>query len=722
MERSLLISIWFHEGRYHGQQDGFEEGMGWPPSPGRLFQALLAGAAIGAEFEPRDIQAFKWMENLHAPVIAAPWARRGRAVKLFVPNNDLDTQGGDPAKTSKIRVAKLWRPCFFDPEVPLHYLWKFDHGTDEASQMCKFAEKLFQLGRTFDIAWAEGKILDEDQSRQIFEQYRGTLRTPCGAGATPIPHSGTLDSLILRYNRKRERLQTVIEGRKTRQLFSQPPKASFRLVGYDTLARRLHFELRTESGSFAPRPLAHAAPLVEGIKKSASERLGNALPEQSALFERLIVGKGAGPSDIPIRIRLFPVPSIGTTHTDRSIRRVMVEVPSDCPIRLDDIRWAFSGIEPFVPSTGEVWSGSLVSAEDSRMADRFMRPSRVLQSITPVALPDALCRRSHPSETKVGEARLEEHERNSHALMQALRHAGIRQVPTDIRIQKEPFHTRGVSAAEFARDSRFSKHSLWHVKIRFAEPVRGPIVIGDGRFTGLGLFEPVLERAQSAFVFNIEISRPLDQSARLELLRHLRRALMSISRDMSGQVRQVFSGHGINGGAARSGTHQHVFLSSDDIGSPHTIRLIVAAPWACDRSAKTSDSARRQFANIVSQLNDLRAGSIGRFSNLQAVALEEQDPTIGPSRLWAGRTPYLCTRNLKRKDDPLTTVQADFTTECNRRGLPKPKSIEVSNMTAGPRGGRPAAHLKIQFSTAVRGPLMLGRDSHLGGGLFHTDG
>ncbi len=721
MSRSLLISVRFHEGRYHGQQDGFNKALGWPPSPARLFQALVASAALGAELKLTDIQALKWMEKLDAPVIAAPWMRLGRTVKLYVPNNDMDAVDGDPARVAETKVAKQWRPGFFDPEVPLYYLWNFENGVDEATQVCKIAEKLFQLGRTYDIAWAEGKILNNDQSLQIFEQYRGTVRTPRGMGTTPIPHSGTLDSLMLRYRRKRERLRTDIDGRKAIQLFTQPPKASFGFVGYDTPAHRLHFELRTESGDFAPRPLAHAASLVESLKKSASERLQNALPQQSALLERLIVGKGAGPLDIPMRIRLLPVPSIGTMHTDRSIRRVMVEIPSDCPIRLDDLRWAFSSIEPFAPSTGEVWPGSLVSTEDSRMADRFMRPSRVLQSITPVALPEAPRRHSHTSKTKAGEARAEEHMRNSHALIQALRHAGIRQVPTNIRTQKEPFHTRGVSAVEFARGSRFSKNSLWHVEMQFAEPVNGPVVIGDGRFTGLGLFEPVLKRAQSAFVFNIEVPRPLDQSARLELLRHLRRALMSISRDMSGQVGQIFSGHGTDGDAARSGTHQHVFLSSDGIGSPHAIRLIVAAPWACDRSTKTSDSACREFANIVCQLDDLRAGSIGRFSNLQAVALEEQDPTIGPSRLWASRTPYLCTRNLKRKDDSLTAIQADFATECNRRRLPKPKYIEVSNLTVGPRGGRPAAELKVRFATAVRGPIMLGRDSHLGGGLFHMN-
>jgi CRISPR-associated protein Csb2 len=29
-----------------------------------------------------------------------------------------------------------------------------------------------------------------------------------------------------------------------------------------------------------------------------------------------------------------------------------------------------------------------------------------------------------------------------------------------------------------------------------------------------------------------------------------------------------------------------------------------------------------------------------------------------------------------------------------------------------------AAHVRLRFAVAVKGPIMLGRDSHIGGGLF----
>ena len=723
MLRSLLITVRFHEGRYHGQEDGFNGQGGWPPSPARLFQALVAGAAQGAQLSPEDQRALRWLERLDPPRIVAPAVRRGRAVNLFIPNNDLDSVGGNPARVNEIRVEKKWRPCFFDPQEPVLYVWDFELGAAEAeaSRICSITGRLYQLGRGIDMAWAEGQVLDRNKVEAILESHPGTLRQPGESGSTAVPHPGTLDSLILRYQRKRERLTTVVEGRKSRQLFTQPPKASFRHTGYDTPAHRLHFELRGASGCFAPRPLASAASLVTGLRDMATARLSDALPHKSALFERVIIGRGSGPADFAQRIRLIPIPSVGASHTDPSIRRIMVEVPANCPVRLDDLRWAFAGIQPFDPSTGQIWSGSLVSTHDSRMADHFTRSGRVFCSITSVALPTAPRRRLEVSDRKTGEERGWEERRAAGALIQALRHVGIRTRPTDILVRKEPFHRRGVRAEKFADGSRFSKHVLWHVELRFHEAISGPLVIGDGRFCGLGLLQP-LTSPTDVVVINLGENHRVARKDRAVVIGHLRRALMALARDDSGQVARLFSGHEPDGRSDSAGHHAHVFLAADagDNKNESITRLIVAAPWAVDRQAKPYRNDRHLFGQVVHRLTELRAGCIGRFDHLKAEPPEEGDPLLGPAKVWIGRTPYMATRNLKKRDDPDAAVKIDVATECVRRGLPVPTEIEVLNVTVGPSGGRPTAKLKLRFAIAVRGPLLLGRDSHAGGGLFHA--
>lgn len=723
MAQSLLIAVRFHEGRYHGQSDRLDGESGWPPSPGRLFQALVAGAARGGIVPPEDRRALEWLERLGPPRIAAPAIRRGRAVRRFVPNNDLDSVGGDPARVSGIRVGKQWRPCFFDPEVPVLFVWRFESGAAEAARICSIATRLFQLGRGIDMAWACGRVLDEDEAEATLASHPGVLRTPRGAGMTATPHAGTLASLAQRFQRKRERLTTVGTGRKSSQLFTQPPRASFAHTGYDTPARWLYFELRASERSFAPQALASAAPLLTGLRDAAARRLQDALPERAGLFERLIVGRGAGSRDLAQRIRLVPVPSIGTEHVDPSIRRIMVEIPADCPIRIDDLKWAFAGLPACDPQTGESWNGHLVSTDDTRMAERFAEPARVFRSITPVALSAASRRRMGPADRKSADERDREERYAAGNVVQALRHASIGARPTDIRVQREPFQRRGVRAELFARGSRFSKHALWHVQLKFRETVSGPVVIGDGRFCGLGLMEPVTSYSD-VFFFRVDGRRSIVAEDRPVLVRCLRRALMSLARDDAGRVGRLFSGHEWDGRSDSAGHHAHVFLAADgESGDDGSItRLIVAAPWSADRRAKSRQrSQRRFFDEVVGRLTELRTDRLGRFDSLVAQPVNDGDPLIGPATLWIGKTPYIATRNLKIRDDPLAVVKTDVIMECRRRGLPAPAEVDVLDVKSGPRGGWPAAILKLRFSTAVRGPVLLGRDSHAGGGLFHAE-
>lgn len=496
MSRALMLAVRFHEGRYHGHADRFRGVDGWPPSPGRLFQALVAAAARGARLPDDDRRALRWLEQRDPPRIAAPAVLRGESVKLFVPNNDLDAVGGNPDRVSEIRTDKHCRPCFFDPNQPVIYVWDFDSGETEAERVRSIAGGLYQLGRGVDMAWAVADILPRDQADVVLAAHEGVLYTPGASGAggeVACPHSGTLASLVERHERGRGRLDWSLSDGVPRQLFTQPPKASFRGVGYRTPPRRLHFELRDES-SFAPQPLRLAAPLIAGLRDAAAAKLRASLPTQAALFDRLIVGRGAGPRDRDLRIRMTPLPSIGAVHTDLSVRRIMIDVPAQCPIRVDDLRWAFAGLAPCNPETGEAWPGRLVSVEDSRMADRFSQDGRIFRSVTAVALPAAVRRRLRGRATKEAGERLGEEAEAAGAVVQALRHADVRARPTDIRVQREPFQRRGVMAERFADGSRFSKHALWHVELGFADAIPGPLVIGDGRFCGLGVMAPAMER------------------------------------------------------------------------------------------------------------------------------------------------------------------------------------------------------------------------------------
>src|SRR5262249_33518151 len=86
MIRFLVLSIRFLDDRYHGQTAQGEKAE-WPPSPFRLFQALVAGNARGASLPESVRVALRWLESLAAPVICAPRAVESPERLTYVVNN-----------------------------------------------------------------------------------------------------------------------------------------------------------------------------------------------------------------------------------------------------------------------------------------------------------------------------------------------------------------------------------------------------------------------------------------------------------------------------------------------------------------------------------------------------------------------------------------------------------------------------------------------------------
>jgi len=208
MPQALLLSVRFHDGHYHGAGN-------WPPSPARLFQALVAGSARGKNLSDWDRAALAWLEALEAPVIAAPTIREGQRFTNYVPNNDLDAVGGDPRCVSKIRAGKTIRPQIFDASIPLRYVWTFDGGEDDdhhAQAICTIAERLYQLGRGIDMAWAVGEVLTPEELDVRLASHLGPIHRPsAGGGGTSLacPQRGSLKSLIRRHEAAHTRFKTL---------------------------------------------------------------------------------------------------------------------------------------------------------------------------------------------------------------------------------------------------------------------------------------------------------------------------------------------------------------------------------------------------------------------------------------------------------------------------------------------------------------------------------
>src|SRR5262245_13194087 len=132
MNSYLCLSIHFLDGTFHGRRDG--DALEWPPSPLRLFQALVAASAArwGKRHQLDYARpALKWLEEEMPPVIVAPESAAGAAYRLSVPNNAMDivgrawsrgnTSGTGDANPATHRAMKAVHPTWLVGGDAVHY-------------------------------------------------------------------------------------------------------------------------------------------------------------------------------------------------------------------------------------------------------------------------------------------------------------------------------------------------------------------------------------------------------------------------------------------------------------------------------------------------------------------------------------------------------------------------------------------------------------------------
>jgi CRISPR-associated protein Csb2 len=723
---ALALHVRLHDGRYHGEGD-------WPPSPARLFQALVAGIGLGGPVGDAERAALTWLEERHPPVIAAPlWWRPRRGVLFYMPNNDSDRIEGDPQRMSEIRTAtKVFRPYIFNAAIPFVYAWQFGAAPDDeerARAICRLAERLYQLGRGVDMAWAWGEFLDDETLDGLLAEYPGQVFRPSigsNAISLPSPLRGSLAGIERRYRAYGDRFHYMRDGKA--MVFRQPPKPRFASVGYDSPPARQVYELRelNAEAAFAPWALARASALVVRLRDGALELLKRAMPGRASEVERVLVGRKLdGTNDGPLgdRVRIIPLPSIGRVHADREIRRVLVEVPATCPIRAADVHWAFSSFNLVDTETGEVHA--VLTRADSQEFLRHYgidhdRSHRVWRTVTPAALPEAARRRRidparQIDHAKAGRERAREQECAAAAVCQALRHAEVRTAAQVIRVQREPFDMNGARVEGFADGSRFAKERLWHVEVTFESTLSGPLVIGDGRFLGLGVMAPVV-KARGVHVFTVGAGLA-EQADAIGIARALRRAVMARTQAVLGDstvLPAFFSGHEPDGAPAKSQLHPHVAFVFD----PRGARLLVVAPHVLDRREATRDEVANLsvLEEALRDFHELRAGTAGLLKVRATIADRTTDPLLVASRTWESSTSYHVTRHAKKvgADEALAI---DLRAECRRIGLPAPH-VEWTECRGVPGVGL-VGWARLAFEVAVEGPLLLGRCRHTGSGLF----
>jgi CRISPR-associated protein Csb2 len=737
--QALVIQVRSVTRRYHGATD-------YPPSPFRLYQALIAGAYGGrwaAEPSSEKDAAFSWLESLGPPHVAGPRRVELDPVTYFVPNNDLDSVGGDPRRVAEIRSQKTVRTKLLTSDAPFIYAWRFQDGLEHAELISHLADRLHTLGHGIDAAFATAHVLSWSAAEQVLSSSELIAR-PSGPGDgvndPTCPTPGSLESLKVREQARATRFDT----RSGATIFRQPPKPILRTVAYGRHPTRLLFELRPQDFErpFRSVPLEHAARLVRTARDVAGARLKAALPEKEKEIELYVIQRPIDAFTVRRQVRFLPIPSIGHEHVDSSIRRMVVEVPPECPIESGEISWALAG--------QLVEGGLLVPAEDDSMLQHygFGARARRWHTITPVSFAADLARGR-----LTGGQRMAEEERVAKAVAVALSEWDRPASGVEVRVQREPFWKKGLRADAFSPSRRCR-----HVEVVFGEPIEGPLFLGDGVFDGLGLFAPADElhrrrrssldlsqssRGQTA-LFQID-GPPVERT--VEVAHLARGALMSLA---GNPVPSELSGRNERGPLRAEAEHAHAFyLPVDDDGDGLIDHLLVHC-WgvfsrksldAFDRVSRLWGFGRDPRSNEGRPDWPLRLLHVGDAAEF----LETSLPTF--SSEWISCTPYFKPRydkkapvdfasrietyrvqivrewRLRRPQAPIPRVEP--IAENDRFVLSNGLEPTAFDRDRQDRGGaaidRRGGFFRLVFPRAVCGPISLGKHAHFGLGLFKPD-
>ncbi|HEX4077751.1 MAG TPA: type I-U CRISPR-associated protein Csb2 [Rhizomicrobium sp.] len=492
MTRWLSIEATLLSGRYHGKRrDGAEPE--WPPAPHRLFQALVAAAHLGTrthEWSAAKSAAFRWLERRHAPEIIAPTAASCSAYTLSVPNNDMDViarawaVGKEPdKKPSQLRTLKPMRPTFINGNGTVRFLWpisdeEWPQAKTHVALLSAEARHLHSLGLGFDLVAGNGRVLNDSDKRSLSGEW--WLADAAGRTARTT-REGSFDEIVERHS---SFLRRVSSGRGAAR-FVDPlgPPAMVQWVRYrrqtDQRPRIVHsFDLVTPNSafvSFDPRQTIHVAAWMRHAARESAQRLGL----DSEFIERYVCGHGRNELEKNDRLSYLPLPTIAPKGRDGRIRRILLAEPFGQADKRAHAISRFLASAVLVDEDGDI-KADLRAVDDehedrsaSTVFARYLQTSRRWGSVTPVILPGLDDRKSRKAVA---------------LLAKALAQAGYTTPVAEIEVQQEPVFPGAELASRYIVPEHLKRWPRVHTIITFAEPLSGPLAIGGGRHSGLGLF------------------------------------------------------------------------------------------------------------------------------------------------------------------------------------------------------------------------------------------
>ncbi len=497
----LALEVEFLTGRCVATDREDRSAAEWPPHPVRLF-AALAAAHFERKVDPAgetvdetvERAALDWLEGQPEPKLTVPPAFERTRISVFVPvndSNDSKARIGEGYDLFRSRQGRFFPTVIPDPPV-LHYVWNADP-TEHRAALERLAAEVTYLGHSSSLVRVA--VTDSHPA--------ATLRPAVGRETAKqflrVPVRGRLEQLRSAYDLSRELTRRI-----------EPPEAL--AVGYVpadhvepppapwTVFDDRLIVFRKAAGMSVS--LRHSLSLTDKVRKALLSNGGDGSPEALS---------GHGPDGGPSRrthFAVLPLAFVGHRHADGDIKGFAIALPRD--LAGNDRQAVLQAIgkleRNLVFGRGDVrWTVEPLSADDggvkSLNADAWTRPACCWATVTPVVFgrfPKGRGRRWMDSDEVRG--MISEQIRQ----IELKDAAGNDVVPERIEVTEvspilgvppsprfPTLSIQGKPVVPGHEGPRVPVRLRAHVSLRFATQVRGPLILGAGRYLGMGLFKPI---------------------------------------------------------------------------------------------------------------------------------------------------------------------------------------------------------------------------------------
>lgn len=542
------IEVNFLTGRYVATSYNNRRQCEWPPHPSRLFSALVATWADADEPDLGERETLEWLETLGPPAISASKSTTRSVGSHFVPVNDaaiidrslqssraekvydlmdqleeelVASQGEVTRRVSRVqdRLARelnvsqqvnsvgrtnpnsaaqmmpeqrgkqeRFFPSVTPDESRVTYIWDGRITEEVAGILDRLLQRVTRLGHSSSLA----------SCRLTLDTPDANLAPGDGDVSLRTVRRGQLDELERQYARHSgvSPRSLPYTGVRYKDVDAISHESRREFLSPNTAGEWIVFEFAHNSRSF---PSWRAVELATAMRSSILSYAEEPIPE--GISGHKPEGR---PTDTP-HVAFLPIPYVGYEFADGRILGIVLSIPNSLDNATRRAAFRAAGIwERSVPrhpyplrlTLGAEGVANMERLRENATLDSlrpsvWRGPSEEWVSATPIALP------RHPGRLSGGtpEARAKAWAAAESSVVVACRHIGLPD-PTSVEVSLGPFIKGAREASRFppfrqrGRDGRPIRRQLVHASITFDQPVEGPLMMGAGRFLGLGLMRP----------------------------------------------------------------------------------------------------------------------------------------------------------------------------------------------------------------------------------------